>query len=113
MFCSRCNENHVGQCPQLKAFYAAKKIKQQMVEDDKIKTKIYTDSTLRNVDTLGLSADVCTMSGGGIGQVIQASLDDPNNIQQENIIIMGGTNDKKQQNFDTIEMFAANILFIY
>ncbi len=94
---------------ELKAFYAAKKMKQQMVEDDKIKTKIYTDSTLRNVDTLGLSADVCTMSGGGIGQVIQASLDDPNNIQQENIIIMGGTNDKKQQNFDTIEMFAANI----
>ena len=109
IFCSRCNESHVGQCPALQAFYTAKKQKEVMINNDEILSKIYSDSTLRNVDTLGLTADVCAMSGGGLGQIIQASLDDPGNIQQERIIIMGGTNDIKQQNFPSTDQFAANI----
>ena len=109
VFCDRCQEGHVGQCPALKAFYEARKIKQQMVDNDEILSKIYSDSTLRHVETLGLTADVCAMSGGGIGQVIQASLDDPNSIKHERIVIMGGTNDMKTQNFPSTEVFAANV----
>ena len=109
IFCARCQVNHVGQCPEIKAFYEAKKQKEKMVEDNKIVAKIYSDSTLRSADTLGLCADVCAMSGGGLGQVIQASLDDPQNIQHERILIMGSTNDQKEQNFTTNESFAANI----
>ena len=80
-----------------------------MEEQGEIATKVYSDSTLRSVDSLGLRADVCTMSGGGLGQVIQASLDDPENVSQESIVILGGTNDCKRQNFVSTEHFAANI----
>ena len=108
-FCSRCREDHVGQCPVLKEFYAAKDKRQEMEREDKIKTKIFSDSTLRSVNALGLRADVCAMSGGGLGQVIQASLDDPTTAQYDNIVIVGGTNDMKHQNFRTNEAFAENI----
>ena len=109
VYCSRCDDTHVGQCPELKAFYEAKEKKEAMLENDEIITKLYSDSTMRHVETLGLTMDVCAMSGGGIGQVIQASLDDPNAIHHERIVIMGGTNDVKMQNFESTEVFATNI----
>ena len=108
-FCSRCQVKHSSQCPQRKAFYEAKIEKEKMISDGEILTKIYADSTLRKVDSLGLRADVCAMSGGGLGQIVQASLDDPFNIGQQHLVIMGGTNDKKTQNFPSTEMFAANV----
>jgi hypothetical protein len=109
IFCDRCQINHVGPCPELQAFYEAKRMRKTMVEQGEISTKIYSDSTMRNVDALGLRAEVCAMSGGGLGQVIQASLDDPENINNESVVIIGGTNDCKQQNFVNTEQFAANI----
>ena len=86
IFCDRCQINHVGPCPELQAFYEAKRTRKTMVEQGEIKTKI--DSTLRNVDTLGLCADVCAMSGGGLGQIIQASLDNPENNSNESVVRM-------------------------
>ena len=108
-FCSRCSKDHVGQCPSLADFYAARDKRRAMVDAQQIKTKIFSDSTLRSVDALGLRAEVCAMSGGGLGQVIQASLDDPSTPSYDNIIIMGGTNDAKQQNFTTHEAYAENV----
>ena len=106
-YCQRCSEKHVGQCPELKAFYEAKDKKEEMRANNEIETKIYSDSTLRHVDPLGLRSEVCTMSGGGLGQIIQASMDDPN--QHDVTVIMGGTNDVKQQNFVSNKVFAENI----
>ena len=80
-----------------------------MVDNDEILSKIYSGSTMRHVETLGFTADVCAMSGGGIRQVIQASLDDPNAIKHERIVIMAGANDMKTQNFPSTEAFAANV----
>ena len=108
-FCSRCHTTHTTQCPELKKFYEAKERKEEMENNGEIQTKIYSDSTLRKVDTLGLTADVCAMSGGGLGQIIQATLDDPFRIAQDRLVIMGGTNDKKEQNFPSTEQFAANV----
>ena len=55
---------------------------------------------------MGLRADVCAMSGGGLGQVIQASLDDPTNVEYETMVLVGGTNDSKTEIFPTNEVFA-------
>ena len=107
-YCGRCNAKHVGQCPQLKEFYEARDMKEQIRKQNEVTTKIYSDSTLRLCDPLGLRSDVCTMSGGGLGQVVQASLDDPGNMH-DSVVIMGGTNDIKIQNFTSNKDFAQNI----
>ena len=48
------------------------------------------------------------MSGGGLGQIIQAAIDDPDE-EYEKVVILGGTNDMKPQNFPSSEDFAHNI----
>lgn len=108
-YCSRCNDTHIQQCPQLKAFYDARRKREAMVENNEITGKIYSDSTLRHANALGLTSEICTMSGGGFGQIIQASLDDPDNIGKDTNVIIGGANDLKQQNFPENETFAKNI----
>ena len=99
----------MGQCPSLTEFYAAKEQKEKMRNDGEIKTKIFGSSTLRLADQIGLRADVCCMSGGGLGQIVQASLDDPSIGDYENVVIMGGANDIRTRNFTSNETFAANI----
>ena len=65
-FCSRCDDVHAGVCP-----YIEERMRLE-VEREKlsIKTKLYSDSTLRMADVLGLRSEVLCMSGGGLGQVI-------------------------------------------
>ena len=108
VFCDRCSAFHTTRCPELVEFYAAVEERKEMVKTQQIKSKVYGDSTLRHMDPLGLRSEVSAMSGGGLGQVIQASLDDPTNMYDNNIIF-GGTNDIKDQNFPTNEAFAANV----
>ena len=72
-----------------------------MVAEKEITMKIWGDLALRNVDPLGLRVDVCAMLGGGLGQVIQALLDDPTNVENETMV--GGTNDSKSEIFPTNE----------
>ena len=109
VFCYRCGKHHVGKCPELQAFYAAQEERNAMVKNNGVRTKIFGDSTVRHMDPLGTRSDICAMSGGGLGQVIQASLDDPKNISHDTNIIIGGSNDIKIQNFPATEQFAANI----
>ena len=54
------------------------------------KRKIYSDSTLRNVNQLSLSANVACMSGGGIGQLCNAI---PLDEKKDEVIIMAGNNE--------------------
>ena len=102
-FCSRCDDMHAGKCPYIE------ERKRLEVEREKlnIKTKLYSDSTLRRADVLGLRSEVLCMSGGGLGQVVQAAIDDPDPC--ENVVILGGTNDRKIQNFPSTDAFAHNI----
>ena len=108
-YCARCNEKHENECPDLKAFYEARNKREEMIKNNEIQTKVYSDSTLRSVNTLGLRAEVCTMSGGGLGQVSQAAIDDPDRSEMKNIVIVGGANDIKQQNFGSNLDFAENV----
>lgn len=107
--CSRCMNKHVGQCPELKKFFEARDHRTKMKEDAEINTKIMSDSTLRLADPLGLTAEVCTMSGGGLGQVTQAAADDPEIKDMSSVVIVGGANDIKCTSFETNEEFAQNI----
>ena len=107
--CGRCMGRHVGICPQLEAFYKAKDEKEKMRQDGIIQTKIYTDSTFRLTETLGLKADVACMSGGGFGQVTQAAIDDPSGEDKSNIMIFGGPNDFKNEGFENENEYCQNI----
>ena len=91
--CKRCFEWHAGECPEMKEFYEAKAAKELMRRKKQINTKVIADSTLRNVDPLGLKAEVMCIPGAGIGHVAQALHDDPDCEEVSNIIMAAGTND--------------------
>lgn len=107
-YCPRCRDKHVGRCPQLQKFYAAKEERERMEKSGEIRTMLYGDSTLRKVCSLGLTADVCAMSGGSLGQVTQAALDNPKTKEMDNIVLVAGANDLKNQ-FETLEEFSESI----
>ena len=108
-YCSQCNEMHVGGCPKREERRKKALQREEMQNERMFNTKLYSDSTLRSVDVLGLKAEVACMSGGGLGQIIQAVMDDPEEEQFDKIIILGGTNDAKPENFPAPENFAYNI----
>ena len=107
-FCSRCREKHTEQCPELAAFYKAKDERKKLEERGEIRTKIMSDSTLRNASTIGLRADVLCMSGGGIGQVAQAAMDDPDTVNKD-IVIIAGANDVKNGSYKSNKEFAESV----
>ena len=107
--CGRCNSQHSGKCPLLQEFYAAKEERERMEKEKEIKTKLISDSTLRHADQLGLTADVMTMSGGGLGQIVQAAMDDPDVKDKSKIVLLGGINDVKNKKYQDDAEFAENI----
>ena len=104
-FCYGCNEMHVGECPKVKERREKYAVRDAFKKD--INTKLYSDSTLRCADVLGLRCEILCMSGGGLGQVIQAAIDDP--VEHEKIVIFGGANDKKYENFPATDVYAHNV----
>ena len=106
--CRRCSEFHAGQCPELAEFYAAKAAKEEMRKKNQIVTKVVADSTLRNVDPLGIKADVMCIPGAAIGQVAQALHDDPDCEDASNIIMAAGSNDMFNEKVDN-DLFAFGV----
>ena len=104
-YCSRCNEMHVTRCPEAEKRRAMYEEREKLKGETKV--KLYSDSTLRSADVLGITADILCMSGGGLGQVVQAVIDDPD--QGDNVVIFGGTNDQKLANFPVTEDYAHNV----
>lgn len=80
-----------------------------MKEEGHVKTKIVSDSTLRYVNPLGLKTDVMCMSGGGLGQIAQAVIDDPDTATHDNIVIVAGANDMKMEVFENDEHYVNSI----
>ena len=107
--CGRCLKQHPGPCPELREFHAAKEERERMEQDKEINTKIISDSTLRHVEQTGLRADVMTMSGGGLGQIVQAAIDDPDVKDKQHVVILGGANDIKNDGFENDAEYAQNI----
>ena len=88
-FCRRCGEEHVGACEALKSFYEARAVKEQL----QVNVKILSDSTLRQVEHVGLRADVLCMSGGGVGHLASVLRDDPIVKERNHITLLTSGND--------------------
>ena len=88
-YCPRCQSRHVGACPAKAAFYDEKRLR----ESRTIKTTVFTDSTLRQADVTGLSANVVCMSGGRIGNVSHMLQDDPAFKEHTHAVVIAGIND--------------------
>jgi hypothetical protein len=106
--CRRCSEFHAGQCPELAEFYKAKEMKEEMRKKNQILTKVVADSTLRNVDPLGLKADVMCVPGAALGQVAQTLHDDPDCEEARNIVMAAGSNDMFNDKIDN-DLFAYGV----
>ena len=88
-YCSRCLKNHVGACPELREFYAARDRRREQT----ITQRFLADSTLRHADETGLGADVVCMSGGRLGNVTHVLMDDPKMSDVDQVIVVAGQND--------------------
>ncbi len=106
--CDVCLVKHVGPCPRKKAMFEAREKKEKMREEGEVVSKIVSDSTLRLANPDGTKSDICTMSGGGLGQVTQAVFDDPDTDNMKEIFIVGGANDVKYDKF-SLHQFCENI----
>ena len=93
-YCNVCNQMEIGRCPVKEERKKKMEQREAMKEAKGFSTKLYSDSTLRSVGIIGLKADVQCMSGGGLGQIIQSAIDDPDD-HYDKIVILGGTNDSK------------------
>ena len=85
-YCRRCDALHTGGDPVIKE---SRRLQEEQ-ENEVIKTKIASDSTLRHAHQLGLSADVMAMSGGRIGNIANAIRDDAGMEKIDNIIVVAG-----------------------
>lgn len=93
-WCKLCSDTHADGCPELE------KIKQFERERDQkrsaegsLPVKIYASSVGRLINQKALYADVDSMSGGVIGNLVNAVSVDEKNRDVGNLIIMGGGND--------------------
>ena len=100
-YCSLCQVQHVGGCEVKKNSYAEKDHRATLTIDQ----TILADSTLRQADATGLSADIICMSGGRVGHIAHMLQDAPNMTNMKNIIVVAGTNDISKEG-ESVEEFA-------
>ena len=99
-FCTSCNTTHIGPCSYLREFYALRDQREQL----KIKTSIVSDSTLRHVESAGLTADVACMPGASVGQLVRPILRNSKDSQYSSIIIAAGANDTRSSSLDEVDV---------
>jgi len=85
-YCYLCSRKHGNDCPTRARFEFLKKLRKGRTT----KRKFYSDSIMRHVNSLALVTDVAVMSGGGIGQIVNAIHHDQ---KHEEVIINAGTNE--------------------
>ena len=85
-YCRLCNRKHGWDCPKRARFEHLKKLR----EGKTGKRKVYGTSVLRHVNQLAITSNVSCMSGGGIGQLVNAIAID---TKHEEVVIAGGTNE--------------------
>ena len=79
----------MGPCPEKVDFYAEKDLR----ATSEIKTMIFSDSTLRQADVVGLSANITCMSDGMVWNVSHILQDSPAFVDHTNVVIVAGIND--------------------
>ena len=87
--CYLCQQKHGALCPEKEKF-------KELIaaREGKITHKIYSDSTMRQVNQLALAANVTCTSGAGIGQLANLIAVDPD--KTADILIIAGANEIRQ-----------------
>ena len=85
-YCYECSRKHGYHCPTRARNEFLAKLRAGKTE----KRKIYSDSIARHANVPALTTDVACMSGGGIGQIVNAISYDS---KHDEVVIMGGTNE--------------------
>ena len=67
-YCFLCDIKHGIECPRRVRNEFLSKLRAEEIK----KRKIYSDSTLRQANQIALTTNVACMSGGGIGQLVNA-----------------------------------------
>ncbi len=89
-YCAQCKRSHGWDCPTKVRNDFLRQLRKGKTEH----AKIYSDSTLRHVNQLGLTTNVACMSGGGIAQICNAI---PYDTPHPEVIIKGGSNELKEE----------------
>lgn len=84
--CFLCGRAHEKDCPTRARFEHLKALRDQKPR----KRAVYSSSVLAHVNQLATTADFACMSGGGIGQIINAI---PHDSKHEQVTIAAGTNE--------------------
>ena len=84
-YCYECSRKHSYHCPTR----AWNEFLEKLRTGKTGKRKIYSDSIARHANVPALTTDVACMSGGGIGQIVNAISYD---TKHEEVVIMGGGN---------------------
>ena len=87
-WCGQCKMKHGKPCPASLHFDFLKTLRKGKTDV----CKVYSDSTMRHVNQLALSADVACTTGAGIGQLCNII---PFDKPHQEVIINGGTNEMK------------------
>ena len=84
--CFLCGRAHEKDCPTRARFEHLKALRDKKPR----RRAVYSDSVLAHVNQLATTADFACMSGGGIGQIINAI---PHDSKHEQVTIAAGTNE--------------------
>ena len=85
-YCYECSRKHGYDCPTR----ARNEFLEKLRKGKTSKRKIYADSIARHANVPALTTDVACMSGGGIGQIINAISYDS---KHDEVVVMAGTNE--------------------
>ena len=87
-WCAQCKMKHGRPCPAAIHFDFLRTLRKRKTDS----CKVYSDSTMRNVNQLALSTNVACTTGAGIGQLCNVI---PLDKHHEEVVINGGTNELK------------------
>ncbi len=93
--CYFCGQFHDAVCPK-KEQIRNLELEREIARRDNAKVKIYSDSTLRKANQQCLSGDVDAMSGGTIGNILNAVRVDENN-DVGHVVLVAGANDMRRR----------------
>ena len=93
--CGYCGEKHDAICKVREKVNALVSEREQLRAKEGVNIKTYSDSMLRYANQSSLKSDIDAMSGGTMGNLMNAIGVDTQNVDVPNIIIVAGANDKK------------------
>ena len=92
--CFFCSKFHGGECPVEKMVRQLEKDRDEIQKQlGHMPSKTYTDSTMRYASQKAFASDIDVMSGGSIGNIINAIEVDEQNTEVPSVIIIGGSGD--------------------